>query len=68
MLKAFAVIISIFLIIIILLQIPKDNMGIRSRRTIFGSSNSALRFLNVVIGLSILIYIAVAAKLNLTHQ
>lgn len=68
MLKTFAVIISIFLIIVILLQIPKENIGITAKSNILGSSNSARGLLQVIISLGILIYIAIAIKLNLTNS
>ena len=67
MLKSFAVIISLFLIIVILLQIPKENIGIATKNNVLGSSNSAQRLLQIITSLGILIYIAVAIKLNLTN-
>lgn len=67
MLKFFEFILSIFLIIVIFLKIPKDNVGLASFATkneMFGSPSSAERFLNFLITISIIIYILIAIQLN----
>jgi preprotein translocase subunit SecG len=66
MLKLFGFLISIFLIIIIFLKIPQENVGLASFATktdLLGSPSSAQRSLNIVTGVGILIYFAIAIKL-----
>jgi preprotein translocase subunit SecG len=65
MLKVF---ISLFLIIIIFLRIPQENIGLTSFSTtnnLLGSPSSAQRFLNILTGIGILIYFGIAIQLNL---
>jgi preprotein translocase subunit SecG len=69
MLKPFGFIISIFLIVIIFLRIPKENVGLASFATksdLLGSPSSAERSLNILTGFGILIYLSIAVGLNLT--
>jgi preprotein translocase subunit SecG len=69
MLKPFGFIISIFLIVIIFLRIPKENVGLASFATksdLLGSPSSAERSLNILTGFGILIYLGIAVGLNLT--
>lgn len=69
MLKIFGFIISVFLIGIIFLRIPKENTGLASFATktdILGSPSSAQRSLNIFTMIGILVYFAIAIKLNLT--
>jgi magnesium chelatase subunit I len=69
MLKSFGFIVSIFLIAIIFLRIPKENVGLASFATksdLLGSPSSAERSLNIFTGFGILIYLGIAVGLNLT--
>lgn len=69
MLKLIGFIISIFLIIVIFLRTPKENVGLSSFATksdILGSPSSAERFLNILTIFGILIYFGIALTLNLT--
>ena len=71
MLKPFGFIISIFLIVIIFLRIPQENVGLASFATksdILGSPSSAQRSLNILTGFAILIYFGIAVSLNLTSN
>ena len=66
MLKLFGFLVSIFLIIIIFLKIPQENVGLASFATktdLLGSPSSAQRSLNILTGIGILIYFAIAIKL-----
>ena len=67
MLKLFGFLISIFLIVIIFLKIPQENVGLASFATktdLLGSPSSAQRSLNIFTGIGILIYVAIAIQLN----
>jgi preprotein translocase subunit SecG len=67
MLKLFGFLISIFLIVIIFLKIPQENVGLASFATktdLLGSPSSAQRSLNIFTGFGILIYFAIAVQLN----
>lgn len=69
MLKPFGFIISLFLIVIIFLRIPQENVGLASFATksdILGSPSSAQRSLNILTAFGILIYLGIAVELNLT--
>ena len=69
MLKILAFIVNIFLIAIIFLKIPKENMGLASFATksnLLGSPASAQRFLNIGTAVGILIYFVIALQLNLS--
>jgi len=71
MLKLFGFAISIFLIVIIFLRIPQENMGLASFATksdILGSPSSAQRSLNILTAFGILIYFAIAIQMNLTNS
>lgn len=71
MLKIIKTFISIFLIVIIFLQIPQENVGLASFTTksnLLGSPSSAQRFLNLLTGISILIYFGIAFQLNLFNS
>jgi preprotein translocase subunit SecG len=68
MLKLFGFLISLFLIVIIFLKIPQENVGLASFATktdLLGSPSSAQRSLNIFTGFGIVIYIAIAIQLNL---
>jgi preprotein translocase subunit SecG len=59
---------SIFLIVIIFLQIPQENMGLASFATksdLLGSPSSAQRSLNILTAFGILIYFGIAVQMNL---
>ena len=69
MLKLIGFIVSILLIIIIFLRIPKENVGLSSFATksdVLGSPSSAERFLNILTVVGILIYFGIAITFNLT--
>ena len=68
MLKIFGFIINIFLIAIIFLRIPQENVGLSSfanKSDILGSPSSAQRSLNILTALAILVYFAIAVEQNL---
>jgi preprotein translocase subunit SecG len=70
MLKPFGFIVSIFLIVIIFLRMPQENIGLASFATksdILGSPSSAQRSLNILTAFGILIYFIIAIGLNLTN-
>nr|ATN40680.1 preprotein-translocase subunit g [Gomphoneis minuta var. cassieae] len=67
MLKLSGFFISIFLIIIILLKIPQENVGLASFATktdLLGSPSSTQRSLNIITGCGILIYFVISILLN----
>ena len=67
MLKLVGFFVSIFLIIIIFLKIPQENVGLASFATktdLLGSPSSAQRLLNIFTGFGILVYFAIAIELN----
>jgi len=70
MLKSIGFIISICLIIIIFLRMPQESLGLSSLATktdLLGSPSSAERSLNILTAFGILIYFAIAIKLNLSN-
>ena len=70
MLKSVGFIISICLIIIIFLRMPQESLGLSSLATktdLLGSPSSAERSLNILTAFGILIYFAIAIKLNLSN-
>ena len=71
MLKLFEFIVSIFLIVIIFLRIPQENVGLASFATksdLLGSPSSAQRSLNIFTGIGILIYFLIAIRLNFLNS
>lgn len=67
MLKVSEICISIFLIVIILLQIPQDIVGLSSfasKTDILGSPRSAQRFLKILTIICILVYFGIGFQLN----
>ena len=71
MLKIFGFIVSIFLIAIIFLRIPQENIGLASFATktdLLGSPSSAQRSLNILTAFGILIYFSIAIQLNLINN
>ena len=70
-LKLIGILINLFLIGIIFLRIPQDNVGLASFATksnLLGSPSSARRFLNILTSISILIYFGIAIQLNLLNK
>ena len=62
---------SLFLILIIFLRIPQENVGLASFATksdLLGSPSSAEKFLNILTAFGILIYFVVAIQLNLRNS
>ena len=71
MLKIFAIFTSLFLILIIFLRIPQENVGLASFATksnLLGSPSSAQRFLNILTVVGIFIYLGIAIQLNLLNN
>ena len=71
MLKFIGFFISIFLIAIIFLRIPQENVGLASFATksdILGSPSSAQRSLNILTAIGVLVYIGIAIQLNLVNN
>jgi preprotein translocase subunit SecG len=71
MLKIFGFITSLFLIVIIFLRIPQENVGLASFATktdLLGSPSSAQRSLNIFTGIGIFIYFVIAVQLNLINN
>nr|YP_004376587.1 preprotein translocase SecG subunit [Fistulifera solaris]BAK18953.1 preprotein translocase SecG subunit [Fistulifera solaris] len=71
MLKIFGFIVSLFLIIIIFLRIPRESVGLSSFATksdILGSPSSAQRSLNIFTAFGIILYFVIAIKLNLMNN
>jgi len=71
MLKPLGFIISLFLIVIIFLRIPQENVGLASFATksdLLGSPSSAQRSLNILTGIGILIYFGIAVQLNIINN
>ena len=59
--------VSLFLIVIIFLRMPQENVGLASFATksnLLGSPSSAQRSLNILTAFGILIYLLVAAVLD----
>jgi protein translocase SecG subunit len=68
MLKLIGACISLFLIGIIFLRIPKESVGLASfasTSNLLGSPSSAQRFLNILTVVCILLYFGIAIQLNL---
>ena len=66
----FKYLINILLILIILLRIPQENVGLASfanKSNLLGSPSSAQRFLNILTGIGIFIYLATALQLNILY-
>ena len=71
MLKIIGIFISLFLIVIIFLRIPQENVGLASFATksnLLGSPSSAQRFLNILTAIGILFYLGIAIQLNLLNN
>ena len=71
MLKLLGIFTSLFLIIIIFLRIPQENVGLASFATksnLLGSPSSAQRFLNILTVVGIFLYLGIASQLNLLNN
>jgi preprotein translocase subunit SecG len=71
MTQLFAFLISLFLIVIIFLRIPQENVGLASFATksdLLGSPSSAQRSLNIFTGLGIFVYLLIAIQMNFTNS
>ena len=67
MLKTFWFAISVFLILIIFLRMPQENVGLSSfanKSDIFGSPSSTQKTLNYITGITVLVYFLIAFYLN----
>ncbi len=70
MLKIIGVFTSLFLITIIFLRIPQHTAGLAcfaAKSNLLGSPRSAQRFLNILTGVGILLYLGIAIQLNLKN-
>jgi len=71
MLTIAGILISLFLILLIVIRIPPQDVGLSSfanNSNLLGSPGSAQRFLDVLTVTSIIIYFLIAFKLNIrTH-
>ena len=71
MLKIIEICINFFLIVIIFLRIPQENVGLASFATktnLLGSPSSARRFLNILTFVGIFIYFGIAYQINLLNN
>jgi len=71
MFKIIGALISLFLIGIIFLRIPQENVGLASFATksnLLGSPSSAQRFLNILTAICICLYLGIAIKINLLQN
>jgi len=71
MLNLAAIILSIFLIFIIFLRLPKESVGLESFATksnLLGSPSSAERFLTILTVICIILYFGIAIQLNLLNN
>jgi preprotein translocase subunit SecG len=68
MLNLIGIIISFLLILLIFLRLPQETVGLASfatKNNFLGSPSSAQRFLNLLTGVCIFVYFAIAIQLNL---
>lgn len=69
MLQIIGAFVSLVLILIILIRIPKESVGLVSfanQSNLLGSPSSAERFLNILTITAIFLYLAIAFQLNLS--
>lgn len=67
MLKSIGFFISISLILIIFLRMPRESVGLSSfamKSDLLGSPSSAERFLNILTAFGIIVYLGIALQLN----
>lgn len=68
MIKLIGIFTNLFLVFIIFLRIPQENLGLSSFATqssLLGSPQSAQRFLNIMTAVGISIYLIIAVLQNL---
>lgn len=68
MIQILGTLVNIFLILIIFLLIPEENVGLSSfanKTSLLGSPRSARRFLNILTVILIILYFGIAIQLNL---
>jgi protein translocase SecG subunit len=68
MFKTLWFVMSLFLILIIFLRMPQENIGLSSfanKSDIFGSPSSTQKTLNYITGISVVAYLLIAFYLNL---
>lgn len=71
MLTILGTVISLFLILIILVRIPRDSIGLASfanSSDLLGSPGSAQRFLDILTVSGILLYFSIAFQLNIQNN
>jgi preprotein translocase subunit SecG len=71
MIKLFAFLISVFLIVIIFLRVPRESVGLGSFATksdLLGSPSSAEKSLNILTAFGILTYLLLAIQLNFMNM
>jgi protein translocase SecG subunit len=71
MLRILGTLVSLFLILTILVRIPKENVGLTSfanQSNLLGSPSSAERFLNILTITAIFFYLAIAFLLNVSSN
>ena len=69
MVQSIGFFISILLIIIIFVRLPRENVGLSSfvtKSDMLGSPSSAERFLNILTAFGIVIYLGIALYINFT--
>ena len=69
MIKFLGIFINIFLLVLVFLQIPEENMGLTSvtnGNSTFGSSQSTQRFLQTITLIAVCVYFIIAILENLT--
>ena len=70
MLKVIEFLVSVLLIIVIFLRIPRESAGLSSfvtKNELLGSPNSTEQFLNILTATGIAVYFGIAIKLNLLN-
>jgi protein translocase SecG subunit len=71
MFQILGAVVSLALILIILIRIPKESVGLASfanQSNLLGSPSSAERFLNILTITGIFLYLAIAFQLNLSNN
>jgi len=68
MIKIGGFIISLFLIVIIFLQVPQESVGLSSFSTGLGSPSFTQRLLKIITATCIVLYFLVALQLNLLNN
>lgn len=71
MLKLFLIVISLFLITIIFLRVPQEDVGLAgfaTKSNLLGSPSSAQKFLNILTAFAILAYLILAIVSNISNS